>query len=981
MQHLLKTLLLASTLICQGITTAGAAADTTTPEAVNFSLNGAAVEGNERAPATFELLEVDAETKEVGMVRFTLKHAKTYNALRVTSSVPVNVRTYNTMTFKIKVENPQDGSFDMGIRLLDKRGGWVATRVGKYIVRQEAGKEVAPGEWQTFQWDIINQPDTVVGMDKSVVTRVSFHPRFKDVPAGGQHSFLIKDIQFISGKSVRAGDPELYAKWQAQWAAYTPDYSDSSHYLQPPVTGRIAKPLALVHNGQAVSQIVLPAQAGATLQMASEELAHWLNAITGARVPVRDQAVTATETTAKTTIKLGSEQARSRFAKDIQQLANTDGYAVRAHASDIYIFGATDKGTLNGVYAFLENNTDLIWPRPLQELGAVYSHQSNLNAVWADALSRPTTRLRGWATNNGQRPPHELWANRNKLNYPTGGGTDLDGSVRRRAAGNYIEFGGGHNLHAWVDKDQPRFFPTIDGKKPEKLNVWKHQLCFSQPDLPEIYTRNLLEYIKTKTPVDIDCMNVKIEDNWGVCECELCLSPLTLPDGRVLQNNDPAFRSTQFFIFLNAVTQGVNKVYPNLHIGTYAYFFTSTPPAVEVDKHIRIYFCPYVRKDQGSPLCSPINDHWWRMLTSWAKKSNNVVIREYYGIFSGFRPLADVIAFDVRSYAKMGVLEDTSELNPDENFLYGKGTLRGGGREWDFMAMDYWVVNRIYWDDTQDVEQLRKYYLRRTYREAAPAMERFFGDIRQEFYASDQPSGFVELSGMAKQMFVGKPLGDSSRSQLADAMQAVKHPVSRMLLDVLSERFEQTIELALDPKKAAIYNGLTPEVVMQYGWGPSNRWSSTTTAWTAATYLQVDGKTVHAVRLNLEPVHAKAGETVRVRNGYLSQLSWGDSLSMTVRRNAADIGRSPVKISIEVLDKFGHPHAAPAEAYVTLPDGSVRVSWTLVKPTGEQAAWHLEGSKGVTLAFDFDEAQAKESHVYYLTDFSAKQNTASADAR
>lgn len=172
------------------------------------------------------------------------------------------------------------------------------------------------------------------------------------------------------------------------------------------------------------------------------------------------------------------------------------------------------------------------------------------------------------------------------------------------------------------------------------------------------------------------------------------------------------------------------------------------------------------------------------------KKSNNVVIREYYGIFNGFRPLAEVIAFDVRSYVKLGVMEYTSELNPDENFLFRDGVIRGGGAEWDFMTMEAWVVNRIYWDDTQDVEQLRKYYLRRTYREAAPD-----------------------------------------------------------------------------------------------------------------------------------------------------------------------------------------------DAYVLQPDGSVRVGWTLKKPLDSCAVWSLEESRGVSPAFELDEAQAKQSHVYYLTDYLLQQNNVSTDAR
>ena len=410
-----------------------------------------------------------------------------------------------------------------------------------------------------------------------------------------------------------------------------------------------------------------------------------------------------------------------------------------------------------------------------------------------------------------------MWSVRNRLNYPKGGGTVRDDILARVAWGNYLEFGGGHNLQGFIPRDQPRFFPTIDGKKPEKLNIWKHQICLTQPDLVEVYVANVLKYLQEKAPDGIDCININIEDDWGVCECDDCLASLHLADGTTVELKDPTFRSTQFFLFLNQVAGKLQEVHPNLQVGTYAYFFTAAAPKIKPADNIRVYFCPYVRKDQRTPLFSPINDHWWRQLTAWAAMTNDVVIREYYGIMAGFRPLAEVVAADVTAYDELGVAQFTSELNPVELVYWSDDRLRGAGDEWDLMAMEYWVISRLYWNPRADVEQLRKYYLRRTFREAAPAMERFFGAIRSAWYQERLPSDFESPVKLMGRLVLRGELEAQFRSNLSEAAEAVKHPTSTLLVDAIRQRFETWIEWAKEPASQEAAMARKNERHLQYG--------------------------------------------------------------------------------------------------------------------------------------------------------------------
>jgi hypothetical protein len=679
------------------------------------------------------------------------------------------------------------------------------------------------------------------------------------------------------------------------------------------------------------------------LALAGKELSRWLGEISGAEYPVVEQA----ENAAGPRLFLGSTFARGKFDDDLQWLGETDGYAVRARGNDVYIFGSEDKGTLNGVFAFIENNSDLIWPRPRKEMEAVYSKNPNLKVVWADAREKPATRLRGWTTNLGRRPEHEIWSVRNRDNYPKGGGAVKADGDARAAAGDYVEFGGGHNLSFYLGKENPqRFWPVIDGQVPDKFNIWKHQPNFTAPGIVDVVVKTALEHIEKDAPAGIDCLNINIEDNWGVSTDPKSLEPIKLPDGTLLPNTDGSFRSTQFFIFLNEVARRIRQVHPNLKIGTYAYFFTSTPPRVPLEDNIRVYFCPYVRKDQRSPLSAPINNHWWWRLEAWAKATPNVVMREYYGIENGYRPLAETVAFDLRSYVERGVQEYTSELNPDESILRNS-KVYGGGDEWDFMAMEYWIINRLYWNPNQDVEQLRKYYLRRTYRAAAPAMEKFFGTMRVRWYQLRRPSSFESPANAMRMLVVNPNKEKELRGYLEEAARLVQNPVSKLQLGALRYRFDSWVGEAKKERLVAPLN-----TALYYGWGGG-----------ASTVANVDGNVVPAVRWTARP--NRRGKSIFI-NAALKDMKPGDVLTLTMRPAVMD--DKPLKLDAAAADSARGTLIAPPEAFQSQPDGSVVVRFKLQAPPDASKPFDVTKLSKLTLTLSGEGLTSNPGRLFYLTD-------------
>jgi hypothetical protein len=932
--------------------------------AISIDLSKTAVEGGVRAPASATPLDVTYQGKQEQSVKLVMEHRAAYNSVLIPVE-DVDAQKYNTLRFKVRFETASGETPDFQIWIVNKKGNWAATRFLKHAQKSDDG-------WYQFSWDMVNQPD-VNAIDLSDLRQIKLRYGFEKIPEGKTDTLTLIDMNLLAGQSVQTGDPALYAQWKKFIADYKPDYSDSSKYLLPPETGRIASPVPFIKDGKALGEIVVPQNATAPLVTAGNELHHWLQAITKADVPI----MATPNNNAIPKVLLGAQFAIGKFDADLKWLKDTggikgaDGFAVRTDKNNIYIFGATDKGTLNGVFTFLENNTDIIWPRGLDEESVVFTPRSSLDIVWADARDMPAIALRGWGI---QDPPGMLdWQTRNRNNYVAPEGVVVRSQAEiLQKRGDYIQFGGGHNISGYLGKN-PAFYPVIDGKQVTEFNIWKNQPNFTAPGITDAVANNVIQYIKGKAPEGIDCVNINIEDNWGLSTDPTSLAPIKLPDGTTITSDDPAFRSTQYFMFLNDVVKKINKVYPDLTISTYAYFFTATVPKVPLDPHIRIFFAPYPRKDYRSPLFSPINDHWWQQMLGWTKKTPNVVMREYYGIFNGFRPLAEVVDAEVKSYLAHGVTGYTAEIMGDATAIRS-GALRGDEDGWNFMAMEYWVINRIYWNPNQDVEQLRKYFLRRTYHEAAPQMEKFFGAIRAAWYKQTAPSGFIDDGpSLMNDLVIPGGLENELRQDLVEAAGAVKNPQSRMMIDTLRMTFEEWIAAAKTKATGNSVYKFTPEVELRYGWQPMNDWEQSVPAWAMATYIEKDGKAIPAIRFTTHADRAN-GKDFTITNSFdpgLLLMKSGDTLEFTISPADKTALSAPLQISLTAIDKNNQKVLLPDSAVEKPPDGSLRVKWQLQS----DEKFDVTQIKQLQLTIPNTICAGKTQAVFYITDMSLAHAT------
>jgi len=126
-----------------------------------------------------------------------------------------------------------------------------------------------------------------------------------------------------------------------------------------------ATALKICNDGKSDYRIVLSAKAVPSEQYAAQELQKYLEKISGARLPI----VTDEAKASPNEILVGTNSHATKLAREIrQEKLGPDGFVWQTDVRKLLIAGGYPRGTLNGVYTFLEEQLGLRWFTPELEL-------------------------------------------------------------------------------------------------------------------------------------------------------------------------------------------------------------------------------------------------------------------------------------------------------------------------------------------------------------------------------------------------------------------------------------------------------------------------------------------------------------------------------------------------------------------------------------------------------------------------------------
>lgn len=310
--------------------------------------------------------------------------------------------------------------------------------------------------------------------------------------------------------------------------------------------------LKLASGGKSAYRIIVALDAPPADRYAAEELQQYLEKMTGARLPI----VLDLEPAVAREILVGDNRhvRNLDIEPDLEGLGG-DGFFLRTVGRRLLIVGGRPRGTLNGVYTFLEENLGVRWFTPeLEQVPKV------------DGLRVPA--LREW-----QVPALEyrevFWREMMR---------DADFAARHRLNGDHSRLAakhGGpavvyypfvHSFDALIPQElyaqHPEYFPLIEGKRKGGYV----QRCLTNPDVLRLSIERVRQWIREHPEATI--ISVSQNDTFNYCQCDRCKA---LDDAE----GTPCASLLQF---VNAIAAAIEKDHPNIRIDTLAYQYTRKPP-------------------------------------------------------------------------------------------------------------------------------------------------------------------------------------------------------------------------------------------------------------------------------------------------------------------------------------------------------------------------------------------------------------------
>jgi hypothetical protein len=169
-------------------------------------------------------------------------------------------------------------------------------------------------------------------------------------------------------------------------------------------------------------------------------------------------------------------------------------------------------------------------------------------------------------------------------------------------------------------KEHPEYFALVDGKRQLKMGGGGPELCVSNPDVIEIVAQNVIKALDQHP--NQKNFSVSQNDNDAYCHCEAC-EAINRREGTPMGSH---------LAFVNAVAERVERKYPDVKIGTLAYWYTrKTPRTIKPRRNVQIQLCS-IECSTLYPLDDPHcakNAAFCADMDAWAKVCDDIWIWNY----------------------------------------------------------------------------------------------------------------------------------------------------------------------------------------------------------------------------------------------------------------------------------------------------------------------------------------------------------------
>ena len=445
-----------------------------------------------------------------------------------------------------------------------------------------------------------------------------------------------------------------------------------------PAAADEASGFVLATDGKAAAPIVISNEASKKTRAVAEELAQFLQRISGAQFSIE-----AGDGSRGIVLGTLTEFPDAALEKPLEVRNGFDGkeaFVIRTEPERLRLIGRAELGVSHASFALLE------------ALGCRWFFEA---PEWEVVPSTPPLRV---DLNRDERPAilaRRIWFGGGFFEHePTSRPVrDYSAWARRNRMAQSFTINCGHAWQTIIAENKaafdqhPEYLAVTGGKRQGE------QLCVSNPAVQEIAAQWALDYFK-KNPA-ADMVSAENSDGSGMCECAECAKLGNISD--------------RVFGFANHIARAVAKVHPGKLVGLYAYHEHSEPPSFALEPNV------YVQLTAGFTRGRYTFDE---LLELWPQKCRNMGFYEYFSVwpwdwdqFPGGR--ANDLPY-LRKQIPLYLAKGATSLDCESSGNFG---LHGRG---------YYIALKLMWNPKADVEALLADFYEKGFGPAAAPMRRYY---------------------------------------------------------------------------------------------------------------------------------------------------------------------------------------------------------------------------------------------------------------
>ena len=448
--------------------------------------------------------------------------------------------------------------------------------------------------------------------------------------------------------------------------------------------------ITLTDNESSQYSIIIPTHATPDELKAATVLQDYLLQISGAALPV----ITADKHRRSYEIILGQNERLDELSAGINYKSlKEDGFVIRTDSLRLIIAGGNEKGTLYGVYSFLEkylgcrmySSKVKIVPQQKQIILGKINDQQVPVIGFRDTHYRTT-----WDA--GYTDWHKL---------------DHDPNGERTDWGMWV-----HTFNELVPpqiyfQSHPEYFAMIKGAR------LPTQLCLSNPAVLEITVQNLRKKIAQNPAAKY--WSVSQNDNRNYCTCDSC---------KALDEREGSPSGS----IINFVNQVADQ-FPDKMISTLAYEYgRHAPKTLKPRDNVNIMLCS-IEAYRNKPIKEDTSSAGFvKDVQDWGKISKDIIVWDYVIQFNHLLspfPNLHVLQPNIQFFAENGV-----------NAMFEQGNREVGG---EFAALRSYLISKLLWDPYLDIDSVMNDFLSGYYGAAGKAIREYIYVMREQLIKGGKP--------------------------------------------------------------------------------------------------------------------------------------------------------------------------------------------------------------------------------------------------